>query len=175
MKEEDGYSRPRRARDVFSSIADLESITAKLSRYGTTVLSLIFIKLLILIMIIKIGHSFSDVHTFSIFLFDLLLFIITFLLLSSYESNRKRGNVLFEIISDELQWYIVNERSEINGSKSMYSEEKQARLKIEAGIALRSFTKTTDLPFVPGMYGPAIYIGINIVTTSSIFLLAARF
>lgn len=73
-------------------------------------------------------------------------------LLYLYDDRRKRGEVLFEEISDELEWYVSNDKDNVN----------LKRPQIGARIALRSFTKTTDLPFVSGKIGILFYLTLNI-------------
>lgn len=85
-----------------------------------------------------------------------LLFIIIFAAMR-FEYFRKRGDVLFEEISDELAWNLTNKVS-----KEEVSKERPS-LKIR--VILRSFVKTSDLPIVPGKYGPLSYIIANCLIT----------
>lgn len=71
-----------------------------------------------------------------------------------YESSRRKGDVLFEEISDELEWNVKNHKAE---------QIANERPEINARITLRSFAKTTDLPFVPGRFGPAFYFVFNVL------------
>ncbi len=88
--------------------------------------------------------------------FSVLFTIIIFGLAIFYENQRKSGEAIFEEVSDELQWHI-GYRSSIPNKVS----EKKPELEIR--IALRTFARTTDLPLIPGKFGPVLYIGINIL------------
>jgi hypothetical protein len=78
------------------------------------------------------------------------------LCLIAYEYERKRGDALFEEISDELQWYVREGDT-----------ESASRPVIGARVVLRSFARGVDLPLAPGKFGPAIYFLVNAI---SIFL-----
>jgi hypothetical protein len=81
------------------------------------------------------------------------------------ESWRKRGDALFEEISDELQWNIRGTR--LLKDKSPAKE----RPEIQARVVLRTFARASDLPIIPGKFGPAIYITVNLlITFLAIFL-----
>jgi hypothetical protein len=75
-----------------------------------------------------------------------------------HESLRKQGDTLFEEISDELEWHVKD--------VSIYEKRDVAeeRPTLRARIALRSFARTTDLPLIPGRFGPAIYAAINVLS-----------
>jgi hypothetical protein len=91
--------------------------------------------------------------------------IITFLSLLPllaivlYESQRRRADALFEEISDELQWNVGYRDREINKQVADNSPPLDAR------VILRSFARTTDLPLVPGKYGPSVYAAVNVFST----------
>jgi hypothetical protein len=78
-----------------------------------------------------------------------------------YESWRKRGEVLFEELSDELDWRVNPQQ------RGGYPRERPA---LEARVALRSFTRTSDLPLAPGRLGPAFYVLINLALLITTFV-----
>lgn len=81
--------------------------------------------------------------------------LVNLMLAVFFESYRKRGESLFEEISDEFQWHLG--RREFG--ESNYS---QPRPPTDVRIILRDFTRAGDLPLVPGRLGPAIYVALNI-------------
>lgn len=89
----------------------------------------------------------------SIVIWIIILFM-TLIMIYIYESFRKKGDVLFEEISDELEWNVKNHPENQGGNE---------RPEINARISLRSFVKTTDLPFIPGKFGPAFYLVFNVL------------
>jgi hypothetical protein len=78
------------------------------------------------------------------------------LLALSFESFRKRGNALFEELSDEFQWHLGSE-------KKLFDKIGPTRPPIELRVTLRSFLSATDLPLAPGRFGPLIYTIINVI------------
>lgn len=92
-----------------------------------------------------------------------------------FEILRKRGDAIFEELSDELQWYIRDGRK-LKTQTGDYDDSEswaEERPTLNARIVLRTFSRTTDLPLVPGRFGPAIYAGINLLIfmfTISVFL-----
>ena len=71
-----------------------------------------------------------------------------------YETLRKRGNVLFEEISDELQWNVQG-----GGAKPL----AEKRPDLNARLVLRTFARASDMPLFPGKLGPALYVILNLV------------
>lgn len=90
-------------------------------------------------------------------MFSLLFTFVCLTLTIYYETLRKRGEAIFEETSDELQWHIGYRNSLFN------KEASSKRPDLEIRIILRSFARTTDLPLIPGKFGPVLYIGINIL------------
>ncbi len=73
--------------------------------------------------------------------------------LYSFDVNRKRGMVLYDSITNALEWLIHNpevwdREKEIKLNK--YVEDVQKRL--------RTFSRTNDLPIAPGVSGQTIYL-----------------
>ena len=82
-----------------------------------------------------------------------------------FESLRKKGDAIFAEVSDELQWRIrpvKKSRIDINGKKALEHWSKD-RPTLKVRIVLRSFSKASDLPIIPGQFGPAVYSGINVL------------
>ncbi len=92
------------------------------------------------------------------FVVSLFLGGLAFAIVVFHESLRRQGETLFEEISDELEWRV--QETDHLGNQAIAEERPDLR----ARIALRSFTRTTDLPLVPGRFGPAIYAGLNILS-----------
>ncbi len=72
-----------------------------------------------------------------------------------FEYWRKFGGVLFDEIADELQWDV----------RSQYANEEAVERKppsLQFRIALREFARSTDVPLVPGKFGPMVYAIVNV-------------
>lgn len=74
-----------------------------------------------------------------------------------YEYSRRQGNVLFEEISDELEWNVNGAKLSEGGSLA------SARPEVNVRIILRMFARATDLPLFPSQYGPVIYLLLNLI------------
>jgi hypothetical protein len=95
----------------------------------------------------------------------LFMTIASFVLIAFHENARKRGETIFEEISDEVHW-------NINGSKNpdtapAFTPPLQIRL------ALRSFARATDLHLAPGKFGATLYAALNLGIIFAMVLLAA--
>ncbi len=81
-----------------------------------------------------------------------------------YEITRQRGDVLFDEISDELQWHMRK--------RKVQSEAVEYRPQLDARIVLRSFAHASELPFVPGRHGPAIVLLSNVALLTLVLVYA---
>jgi hypothetical protein len=78
-----------------------------------------------------------------------------------FESLKKRGDVLFRELSEELQWHVRFDKGREKSRESRPAAESRPAL--SARVALREFAQSVDLPLIPGRYGPSIYVAINLV------------
>lgn len=67
------------------------------------------------------------------------------------EFLRKRGNIIFNEISDELQWGLEE-------SRSGGAEKSIERPSLDIRLSLKNFIKSSDLPFYDGPNGVLIYM-----------------
>jgi len=138
----------------------LKKATVQLRIIGFIIFSITSINILFLLLCLIEGKSTLEHWVYSIIALTFGNFILTIY----FEYLRKRGEAVFEEISDDLHWYIGYKKE-----NSKENSEKKPGLEIR--VLLRSFAKITDLPLIPGRFGPAIYIGINIVLITFIGLL----
>lgn len=135
----------------------LRRITNSLRILGTIILLATSLNVIFLLLVISKSQLFNE----GMFYIDLLITFINFVCIVFYENLRKRGEAIFEEISDELHWFIGYREKEPNNIS-------QKRPEFQIRVLLRSFAKTTDLPLIPGKFGPAIYMVINIAIISII-------
>lgn len=89
---------------------------------------------------------------------SLSLFVVASATALWFETLRRRGDALYDEISDEVQWHIGREyASSINQPVS-----EAPRPPLRYRIELRSFAKASDLPLAPGRFGPAVYVALNV-------------
>lgn len=138
--------------DLDSSLDKLSRMTSRLSQLGLLLAAITGVNVLFCLFLSMSGIRFADR-----LMLTATLALPAFILAGYFERLRKIGDVLFLEISDELQWNIR--------SKEMRSEESAARErpKLDVRITLRSFARASDLPLIPGKFGPAIYIAINVL------------
>ncbi|MDT0212566.1 hypothetical protein Q9R29_01590 [Rothia sp. ARF10] len=79
------------------------------------------------------------------------LTVVVIIALVLFEIMRKRGDALFQELSNDLQ----------DGKEGAGPLEERAPL--EFRITLRSFAAAADLPLFPGRMGAALYTGLNMV------------
>lgn len=88
-----------------------------------------------------------------------------------FELLRKRGDVLFKEISDELQWNVrFSKRSRsiqptsnqnVLGDHDQPVQSRTKRPELATRVMLRSYANAADLPLVPGKFGPLFYVVVN--------------
>jgi hypothetical protein len=94
-----------------------------------------------------------------------IFLIICIFLLITFDKQKRQGNVLFEEISDELQWWMLSKNSsDTNKENNILVEKERPILRIR--IALREFAHTTDLPLMRSSYGSIMYFLLNIISTA---------
>jgi hypothetical protein len=173
MVREKSRIKPRSERDrgtnpLQSSLDRLEYISLKLRQFGMfTFLSTLIYILIVLFLTLGIKYTYSLlIRSGGLFItLATLNLLLSLSCVVMYESLRRRGDTLFEEISDELQWKIGREaRNEKVANESP---------PLNARVVLRTFARTTDLPLVPGKFGPAVYAGINVLLT--LYLISTLF
>lgn len=149
------------------SLTRLERISRTLRLYGMLIFLLTLLDILFVVFI-SLGTRYLYTYflhagpLITVFATLNFLFVLSFIVL--YESSRRRGDSIFEEISDELQWNVGYRHSATAGA----ADEMPP---LKARVILRSFARTTDLPLIPGKFGPAIYAGMNIIL--ALFLISS--
>jgi len=155
-KVEPSHSSVPKLRGTDRALNLLEHATKRLRLFGLTAFVLTVLSVCILLSMIGGGIFLVFRSLTFIVLTSSLVSTSALLCLIAYEYERKRGDVLFEEISDELQWYVRESDT-----------ESDSRPLIGARVVLRSFARSVDLPLAPGRFGPAVYFLVNAI---SIFL-----
>jgi hypothetical protein len=146
--------------------------------------SLRFYSLLIAVLTISNMFFFLGVFVFrdvvespaivSVQLFNLGIFSVVIAVIVLFDRRRRRGNGLFEEISNEIQSLTGEAFKEMLTATTVY-EYNDAELetmtglskqvKFNARVTLRDFTRSAELPLVPGNIGPVIYFVFNLLIT----------
>jgi len=145
---------------VESSLALLQRITTGPRYSGISISVLTFINVFfVFFFMFKLGFFLFGVNLdnnfTALFLGISVLSSLGIIILN--ENLRRKGDVLFEEISDELHWYVGPKKQSDNGVVADQRPSWNAR------VVLRSFAQATDLPLIPGKFGSALYAGVNIL------------
>ena len=141
--------------DLDSSLRRLRHISSNLELTGLLLLGVTIVNVVLALLGLT-GTSRFPRESNPAFL-GLAMGMLALMLVTANERFRRIGEVLFQEISDELQWNTRAER--VPPGKGVASE----RPPLDTRIALRAFARAGDLPLVPGRFGLAIYAGLNII------------
>lgn len=149
----------RRASEIEAASVRLSQLSDKLERNGhwllrLTLLCLVASLFLVVSPISIFAMSRRDVS--AVFSFLLGLGFGVLLLVADYERQKRQGELLFQELSDELQWYV-------RFDEASHSGVAEHRPSLGVRLSLRKFASSADLPIVPGRYGPAAYAGVTLV------------
>jgi hypothetical protein len=143
--------------ELDSGLRQLERISGRLRLLGLIIILLTALNYgaLAFTMLGFALHGSASLVTF-LLMYAVSSSIAVFITIFTYESQRKQGDTLFEEISDELQWHI---RQKHPGVQPVIPDDRPS---LSARVILRAFARSTDLPFVPGKFGPTVYAVVNI-------------
>lgn len=138
-----------------NALSKIERVSQVLRQFGIVVLSATIISFGVMFVVLLMGErpkgGFDWLAACS-----LLLGCVALYGCASHEMWRKRGDALFEEISDEVERGIVS----VAGEPVF---EGESNLLLRARLALRDFAHASDLPFIPGKFGPTVYAAVNLL------------
>jgi len=87
--------------------------------------------------------------------------IFAFVVISSviFDQLRRLGSVLFEEISDDLEWHIDAERRTLD---TLRVKESKNAPPLTVRLTLRHFAQSSELPLITGRQGLILYILLNL-------------
>jgi hypothetical protein len=108
---------------------------------------------------VQLGHvGYQDTLTVT----NIVIAMVTIAALGLFETLRKRGDAIFQELSDELQWHV---------GRLPFREAPVERPMLDVRVTLRTFSAAAELPLVPGRFGGAVYAALNlIIAIASVFL-----
>ena len=86
---------------------------------------------------------------------QLTLCLIAIVIVITHEAYCRRGDIIFEELSNDAQWRFLNEADNL---------DRYADLRRKNRLLLSYFASASFLPLIPGKYGPGVYAAANIVT-----------
>lgn len=99
-------------------------------------------------------------------LVSVAIFITVTILALCFDVFRRRGDALYEAVSDGFK---------SAGSSSSSDSYLDEELMHEARYSLRNFDKASDLPLIPGKFGPAVLVGSNLILLIFVISWASKF
>jgi hypothetical protein len=86
----------------------------------------------------------------------------------SFDRLRRKGNIYYEEVSHLMQNEIRYKSGEMfsndlhrDGEPYSFSDSKLSTASVR--VALKEFTNASQLPLMPGQYGPAVYLGVCVL------------
>lgn len=151
---------------VEHAVGELAHLTRRLRIFGLVALTITVVNIGTLFWVIFLTARSRYIYVEggnSLVLTSIVFTVGTVVILSLFEALRKRGDVIFQELSDELQWHV--------GRRSG-SEVPRERPLLDARVSLRAFSATSELPLIPGRFGGAIYAALNLsITLTSVLLI----
>lgn len=114
-----------------------------------------------------------DLHPRLIVLATVGTLLALLMVLIMYDVFRRRGSGIFEELSDTLQ-FLSYGTSKDPSSTYPEEEEKLSHIMIEARFVMREFSSSSNLPLIPGQYGPSIFFLINLLISLSMVFVHAH-
>ena len=113
---------------------------------------------LVILWLTSVQRGLSVFQTSVFLLVSIVMLLGALVAILAFDQTGRRGAVLFEEISEELELHVRSR-----------AQEAPARLSdppgLTARIVLRDFARSTDLPMVPERSGSAIYAILNLTVT----------
>lgn len=171
IDSEEGISIRSELQDALDS---LESETRRLRLFGFQATTATMCNLLSLAISILFLQQYS-----TFLLASMIAMLVAILSLIMHEQAKSRGNVLFEEISDELEWYLKVKKTPLtfDSEKEMNTSESQVseRPRLQYRIVLRRFVHAEHLPFTPFSSGVTVYFLVNVALLGLAILLNGGF
>ena len=107
-----------------------------------------------------------------IILIEVLLVTVIVAMAITFEYYRKKGDVYFEEISDELQWNVAKKYAQSNLRDESLDNSSNARPPIDIRIVLREYSHATSMFLISSRMAPFFFIVLNvtILIISAVFL-----
>jgi hypothetical protein len=150
---------------VFANLKRLVRITRTIEIVAMTVFILLISQMVILIASLLSLRRILYLHDTDLILMASFIFFITILALFVHERLKRNGDIIFNEVSDELQWSLESRR--FPKSPNDFHSEKEQRPNITIRIILRTFIRNTDLPLAASRLGPLIYLAMSFLIWSS--------
>ena len=147
----------QRAEDLEEALYTLDRSTARLRLFSVQVLLATVlnfgITLAVTVIGSSVGHYLTTPGAIALVILPIVGFVTSIGALAMYDQARRRGNALFDELSDEMEWHL--------GGTSTKRPLRDPPV-LRARLLLREYVASTDLWFVPGRLGPGVYALTNL-------------
>jgi hypothetical protein len=149
---------------LMDAVYQLERISARLTRIGLAALAGTAANIAVVLLGTLTENEYAAEWYLQV---GAVIVGVVLLAVAAFDTLRKRGDALFQEVSDELQWFV--------GRKDVETSLPQSRPFLPARVALRSFANAAQLPLVPGVRGPGLYAVLNLaLVLAAAFLYSSR-
>ena len=81
-----------------------------------------------------------------------------------YDYFRRQGNILYDEISDEMEWHV--RRARLSEGEALAEQRPDVKLR----LIMRMFSHANDLPLIHGKTGPMVYVLLNLSLAAIAYL-----
>jgi hypothetical protein len=141
---------------VERSVAELRFISQRLRLMGPLILLVTLGNIGVLLWGIGRTAPYGSYQE-SIAVANIVIAMATIAALGFFETLRKRGDAIFQELSDELQWHVGRR------TPDYLDDPPTTRPVLEARVMLRTFSAAAELPLVPGRFGGAAYACVSLL------------
>jgi hypothetical protein len=140
------------------SVERLQAVSARLRRLGLVIFAGTVANLAAVVYLrtgARLDEDFLDFYyrDYALWVGVLTSLVLVFAVL--HDQLRRTGDVIFEEISDEVQWH-----KQKHAGEAVVALERPL---LHVRIALRRYAIAADLPLVRGRAGAAAYVGLNVL------------
>lgn len=102
--------------------------------------------------------------------------LISFILLVAFDTEKRRGEIIYGEVSDTANNYInIYHNRYVNSTESVDEDNKDYEdlhmSEFEYRISIKEFANSTEMPLVPGQFGPLLFVAFNFGVMVAIILL----
>lgn len=156
-------SSPTSRMSVDDGLRRLDAISHRLRTFKTSTVMMTLLTLVFTMLTLFLSRAFGIIVIAHINVVMSTLFLLYcavlpgILLLFLWERLRVEGKMLFEEISDELEWHHRTFKPRVT-----YSETTPEPVNLGIRVSLREFLDASDMPLIPGPFGAAWYLAFYI-------------
>jgi hypothetical protein len=139
------------------AVESLNVISNQLTWQSTAILVFTLLDVIFLFLAVYTSSRVNAEIQWLILSLELVIALLAIVSCFRFDMLRRQGNGYFEEISDALHNMIATTEDR---------EGSQGKLHLHVRIIMRKFSSASDLPLIPGKYGPAAVSALNLALAS---------